>query len=57
MPNSIEVRLVNTIISMYHTTRLKDTPISEHILEKECVKEIFDEMKQIQTNLILRSPM
>jgi hypothetical protein len=37
-----KVKLVIAIINAYHTTRLADTPVAQHILSKAFVKDAFD---------------
>lgn len=36
-----EKKLIDLIISMYHTTRLSDTPFADHIHSKAIVREAF----------------
>jgi len=36
-----KVKLVIAIINAYHTTRLADTPVAQHILSKAFVKDAF----------------
>lgn len=40
-----EKNLISTIISMYHTTRLTDTPFADHIHGKAIVREAFAEYR------------
>ena len=39
-----EIDLINAIISAYHTTRLREIPAALHILRKDRVRRMFDEM-------------
>lgn len=38
----LRAELIDRIISMYHTTRLRDTPVSTHILSKQYVRDAFE---------------
>jgi hypothetical protein len=41
-----KVELVNAIINAYHSTRLGDTPLPQHILSKAYVKNAFARLYQ-----------
>lgn len=38
--------LINEIIAMYHTTRLRDTPAAQHILTKRSVLAAFSRLEE-----------
>lgn len=37
----LKKNLIREIISMYHTTRMAETPVEDHILSKPCVQKAF----------------
>lgn len=41
-----EKKLISAIISMYHTTRLSDTPFADHIRGKAIVREAFADYRE-----------
>lgn len=39
-----KIALIDAIISMYHTTRMRDTPAADHVLTKRVVQDAFDSL-------------
>ena len=52
MNSPAEVKLVNAIITAYHTTRLSETPAANHILSKYFVQNALEEFRHETFNAI-----
>lgn len=47
-----EIKLVEEIISMYHTTRLSEVPFADHILSKPSVQHALANLRQDTLSMI-----